>query len=832
MKRPPKLVAAAGVLFLLQLVACVLPTAHLRSVASDWVQLSAALLAGWASWRAHLRGRGYARSFWLMTAASSVLWATAQSISMYYFYLLEWNGPTPIASGTAFFLCFLPMFLAVLLPESESEVGVDWERVLDTFQVSLLILTLYTILVIVPQTIVAQNSPEASRLMAANLRNALLLAAYAARLVLDKRAAVQRMIRPVAGAFAVYAMGTFFANQLDLLSVYPAGKFYDLAWSLPFLLIAVAAELWVQEEKVEKSSWSFGYIGLAFVYLPSMLLPLLLLRLYGTVVKEQVVAGLVGMTFGAVIYTVRVALIGHRQIKVSEALSTSETRYRTLFDRNMAGVFRSSVQGRLLDFNDAFAEMFGYTREELLELPSSEALYFGGREERNRLIEERRRNPGQQFEVRYKKKDGSLLLAMQSVSIIRWKDGQETIEGTLLDITRRQLLEEQLRQAQKMEAVGRLAGGVAHDFNNLLTVITGYSQMQLEETQLGNPLHDHAQQIYEASQRAAALTRQLLAFSRQQVLQPQRVSLNNILSSMEKMLSRLIGEDIRVRTVCAKEAALVRVDPQQIEQVIMNLAINARDAMPMGGMLTLETDRAELDASYVKDHPEVVAGDYMRLTVSDNGVGMDRKTLARIFEPFFTTKDTGKGTGLGLATVYGVVKQSGGHIHVYSEPGIGTTFRLYFPVVEEAASEVRDARPKAGAEHRGQETILVVEDDQPLRDLAQNVLQSQGYRVFTAKNPDEVRAICTEHASAIHLLLTDVIMPQMSGKDVATLCSGLVPQLKVLYMSGYTSDVIMHHGVLEEGLAFLQKPFTPVALTAKVREVLDGSSPMAASAGN
>jgi two-component system, cell cycle sensor histidine kinase and response regulator CckA len=398
----------------------------------------------------------------------------------------------------------------------------------------------------------------------------------------------------------------------------------------------------------------------------------------------------------------------------------------------------------------------------------------------------------------------------------------------LIDITRRQMLEEQLRQSQKMEAVGRLAGGVAHDFNNLLTVITGYSQMSMEETAPGSSLHEHAQQVYEASQRAAALTRQLLAFSRQQVLQPQVVSLNKILESMQKMLSRLIGEDIRVRTICSKELALVKVDPAQIEQVILNLSINARDAMPKGGQLTLETDRAELDESYTKDHPWVKPGVYMRLTVSDNGVGMDEKTQARIFEPFFTTKETGKGTGLGLSMVYGVVKQSGGHIMVYSEPGHGTTFKLYFPIVDKL-EEGREGKLKAAAQRRGEETILIVEDDQALRELAKNILANQGYKVFAAQNPEEVREICKTHGTKIDLLLTDVIMPQMSGKDVAQMCTATIPTLKVLYMSGYTSDVIMHHGVLEEGLAFLQKPFTPVSLTAKVREVLDGSSAARAS---
>ncbi len=813
---------AAGVLFLSHLAVSFLPLEYVRSIASDILQLIAALLAAVVCWQAHRRSRDYPRSFWLMMSTSCVLWAGAQSLSMSYFYARHWNGPTPIASGTAFFLAFMPMFLAVLLPESSGSEGeVDWERVLDTLQVTLLILAVYTIKVIVPQTMTLDHGPDNPRLVALNLRNVLLLTAFIARWMVDGREAVRRLLRPVAASFALYAGGTFLANRLDLLSVSPAGHLYDLTWSVPFLLFAVIAQGWQPEPEQEQSRWTFGYLGLALVYLPSMLLPLLLLRMYGAVVKEQVFVGLAGLTISAVLYTVRVALMAHRQRAVADALQSSELRYRTLFDRNMAGVFRSTMSGQILDFNTAFAQMFGYTREELFGISTFD-LYYGGAAERKRLIDARRDDPTKQFEVRYKRKDGSALIAVQNVSIQRTKDGEETIEGTLIDITRRQMLEEQLRQAQKMEAVGRLAGGVAHDFNNLLTVITGYSQMQMDETSPGSSLHDHAQQVYEASQRAAELTRQLLAFSRQQVLQPQVVSLNSILENMQKMLSRLIGEDIRVRTVCSKELALVKLDPAQIEQVILNLAINARDAMPKGGQLTLETDRAELDETYTKDHPYVTPGVYMRLTVSDNGIGMDEKTQARIFEPFFTTKETGKGTGLGLSMVYGVVKQSGGHIMVYSEPGIGSTFKLYFPVVEKMA-ETRESKMKA-AQRRGQETILVVEDDQALRDLAKNILASQGYQVFTAQNPDEVREICRVQGAKLNLLLTDVIMPQMSGKDIALMCTAVIPALKVLYMSGYTSDVIMHHGVLDEGLAFLQKPFSPVSLTAKVREVLDGTS--------
>ncbi len=825
MARLHELEVGAVAAFVAQVAVVFVRHSELRSFSSDAIQLLCSILAIIACWQAFQRSQLYARTFWLMTFTTCVFWAAAQSTSMYIFYT-EQNGTgnTPLLSGTLFFVSFLPMFLGVMLPapSADAERRIDWERVIDTFYVSMLILALYVILVILPIAVEGnRHDPESPRLIALMMRNILLVFAFGARMLVDRTAAMTRLLRPIGAAFALYAVGTYVGNQLDLQRVNPAGDLFDLAWSLPFLLITVAAVRWKPE--IVPTKWTFGILGVALVYVTALLMPITLLALFRKVVREQIVLGMAVLMMAMVLYTVRLALMSRRQKMYVEALDSSELRYRTLFDRNMAGVFRSTMSGKLLEFNDAFARMYGYEREELMRLPSHE-LYFGGAEERSRLIEFRKKNPTEQFEVRYKKKDGSALWAMQSISMTKTKSGEEVIEGTLLDVTARHVLEEQLRQAQKMEAVGRLAGGVAHDFNNLLTVISGYSQIQMEETAPGTALHEHAEQVFEASQRAAALTRQLLAFSRQQVLQPQVLRLNTILESMHKMLSRLIGEDIEVRTLCAPDLPSVRLDPAQIEQVILNLAINARDAMPKGGVLTLETECSELDETYTSGHPDVTPGLYVRLTVSDNGIGMDQSTVARIFEPFFTTKETGKGTGLGLATVYGVVKQSGGHITVYSEPGLGTTFRLYFPVAGKSAAETIAPKPALPNVNRGKETILVVEDDSALRELTRSILASHGYRVLVAQNGDEASRLCGENSRHIDLLLTDVIMPGMSGKEIASMCSALVPSLKVLYMSGYTSDVIMHHGVLDEGLAFLQKPFTPVGLSAKVRQVLDGAA--------
>jgi signal transduction histidine kinase/CheY-like chemotaxis protein len=381
-------------------------------------------------------------------------------------------------------------------------------------------------------------------------------------------------------------------------------------------------------------------------------------------------------------------------------------------------------------------------------------------------------------------------------------------------------LKEQFRQSQKMEAIGRLAGGIAHDFNNLLTVIKGYSELSLIKLKEGDPLKGNIEEIHRASQRAANLTRQLLAFSRRQILEMKVLDLNTILKDLDKMLRRVIGEDIELVTLFAEGIGRIRADPGQIEQMILNLTVNARDAMPNGGKLTIETSNIELDENYVRSHIAVKPGLYVMLSVSDTGVGMTPEVKERVFEPFFTTKEKGKGTGLGLSTVYGIVKQSGGNIWVYSEPGHGTTFKIYLPWVEEKADALH-RRDDPDILPRGSETVLLVEDDLSVRGLAVRVLRENGYNLLEAANGNEALRMAQEYAGEIHLLLTDVVMPQMGGKELADRIKPLRPDIKVLFTSGYTDNAIVHHGVLEPGTNFLQKPFSPASLAHKVREVLD-----------
>ncbi len=410
------------------------------------------------------------------------------------------------------------------------------------------------------------------------------------------------------------------------------------------------------------------------------------------------------------------------------------------------------------------------------------------------------------------------------VQPLRDEDGViRGVIGVALDVTDRERLTDQLRQAQKMQAVGELAGGVAHDFNNLLMVVKGHAQLLLERLPEGAPLRHSAEQVEKAADRAASLTRQLLAFSRKQVLQPRVLDMNEVVAGMIKMFSRVIGENIEMAFLPGSKLGRVKADPGQIEQVLLNLVVNARDAMPDGGRLTLETANVELDRSYAAKHASVEPGPYVMLTVTDTGCGMDAQTQSRIFEPFFTTKGPGKGTGLGLATVYGVVKQSGGYIWLYSEVGRGTTFKIYLP---EVMSEVDrpTAEPDTAVEAPANETVLFVEDDQGVRELVRDYLVGSGYRVLEATDGVEALKIVTAHRGAIDLLITDVVMPHLSGPELAARLSAERPGLKVLFLSGYTDDTVFRHGVLEGAVAFLQKPFNLKAFAQKIREVLNGQA--------
>lgn len=505
-------------------------------------------------------------------------------------------------------------------------------------------------------------------------------------------------------------------------------------------------------------------------------------------------------------------------------LRESEKKYGTLTQNINMGIFRTNPagKGRLIEANPAAIKIFGYDdREEFIK--QSDSVLYKHAEDRDRVIKEvSARGFVQNTEVTFKKKSGTELIGSLSIVAVKDQTGHvKHLDGIIEDVTEQKKLEEKFLQSQKMEAIGTLAGGVAHDFNNLLTTIIGSTELALMDLSRDDPLREVLEEIEKAGERAASLTRQLLAFSRKQVIQPRVLDLNQVIQETEKMLKRLIGEDIELCTVLEPELSKVKADPGQMDQVIMNLAVNARDAMPLGGMLTIETANVELDAEYfqaraVEEHP----GPYVMLAVSDTGIGMDKETQCHIFEPFFTTKQKGEGTGLGLSTVYGIIKQSGGFVWAYSEPGKGTAFKIYLHRFGGDA-ESRETEKTTVKGLGGSETILVVEDDDAVRVLATKVLQRYGYRVLEAKEGEEALRVNEEHEGPIHLMLTDVVMPGMGGRELAERILPLHRGIRVIYMSGYTGNAIARHGFLEPGLEFIKKPFTPEGLAKKVREVLD-----------
>ncbi len=511
--------------------------------------------------------------------------------------------------------------------------------------------------------------------------------------------------------------------------------------------------------------------------------------------------------------------------RAERSLTESEARKAAMLEAALDAVVAIDEEGRITEFNPAAERTFGHRRADVLGRPIVETIIPPDLRDRHRQGFERYLATGEasilgrRLQLTGLRSDGAVFPVELTVYRVPMP-GPPTFSAFIRDLTESRRLEEQLLQAQKMESVGRLAGGIAHDFNNLLTAISGYAQLALESQELAPEVGEDLAQIRRAAGRAVELTGQLLAFSRRQVMQPVPLDLGETLREISPMLRRLLGEDVRLALQVGPNLGHVLADPGQLSQVIVNLAVNARDAMPAGGTLTLEAANVDLDAEYAQGHAEVVPGPYVVLSVTDTGNGMDEATRARLFEPFFTTKEQGKGTGLGLATVYGIVRQSGGHIWVYSEPGRGTVFKVYLPRVEAATGErlTPTVRPR---NTEGTETILVVEDDDGVRAFVVTVLEGLGYHVLRAANADEAVEQAFRHDGTIGLLLTDVVMPGTSGVELAKRVREIAPAAKVLFVSGYTENTIVHHGVLDPGVAFLAKPFSPDALAERVRAELD-----------
>ena len=521
-------------------------------------------------------------------------------------------------------------------------------------------------------------------------------------------------------------------------------------------------------------------------------------------------------TVDGILITAAIRNIAERKLRENDL-----SRLAAVVESSQDAIVSLTSLGIIRTWNRGAERIFGYSAEEatgrsilFLSPPDRSA-------EGSTLLERvARADRIEHFETIRVKKDGTQIHVALTFSPIKDSDGRVVgVSSVARDVTESKHMEAMLRQSQKMEAVGQLAGGVAHDFNNLLGVILGYTGLMLDRLGLDDPQRKSIEEIQKAGDRAALLTRQLLAFSRKQVLQPKVIDLNAVVAGAEKLLQRLIGENIELRAVLNPELCRVKADPGQIEQIIMNLAVNARDAMPSGGKLTIETSNMEFDEAYTAQHPSTRTGPHVMLAVTDTGCGMDAETKAHMFEPFFTTKEFGKGTGLGLSTVYGIVKQSGGSVWVYTEPGLGTSFKIYLACVD-AVPEIEPPNDKVMNVVAGSQTILIVEDDPALLQVTHRSLEEVGYAILEARSSKEAIDISESHTGPIHLMVTDVVLPGMSGVKLAAYLSAQRPEMKVLYVSGYTNDTVFHHGVLEPGLAFLQKPFSARTLARRVGEVL------------
>jgi PAS domain S-box-containing protein len=927
----------------------ILGTSRTGSLVANSLQMAACALGVAMTLAAFQRGRGLSRPFWLLVSAGLATWGVANLAWMYYENWL--HEPVPELSPIRMVFDSEGVFFAValFLDKERDSPRFDLETLLDALQVAIVFFSAFFGMYYMRLLSGSIDTYTDTFMTWSYLVINIALTVFAGVVLLRVR--IQKL-RSLYGGLAIFllintvASGT--ADYAQSVRDVPTGTWYDLGWSLPFLVCGMWASRWKEsaEDAFEITVRRKSPGALVMKNLALGLAPLTVLVLVAQLGTEWRGFGFFLVGLSTTCYAARLGVVQYREGLTAVMMR----RQTTAMDSAMDGMAIVSPEGKYSYVNGAFARMLGYaSRQELIGKtwaevndPRDMALvkddlrmamekrgkWFGAvtvhskngtpiplevavtklpdggvvtisrdvsdqrraessrqRAEKQyqtlveqvaaisyiaevgmeglwlyvspqieamfgfsadewlatsqkwaqhihpddlRIVEaaEEASKRGEKFQAEYRviRKDGRTIWVSDTAVVVPGSDSHPVMEGIIVDITDRKQLEGQLQQARRMEAVGRLAGGIAHDFNNLLTIIKGYTELGLTRSKNYPEIRSDLERIEDASERAAGLVRQLLAFSRRQLLQPKVLDLNGIVVGLDKLLRRLMDEDIDMKTVVTDKLGMIKADPGQIEQVIMNLVVNARDAMPDGGRLIVETANVDLDEAYARDHATVRPGCYVMLAVSDTGMGMSAETIAHIFEPFYTTKESGQGTGLGLSTVYGIVKQSGGYVWVYSEQGHGTTFKVYLPRVDEPA-DVLPATKAEGRKRTGTETILLVEDEPELRELTRSVLVARGYSVMEAAGPADAQRLAEEHGAKIHLLLTDVIMPGISGRELAKRLSARHPAMRVLYMSGYTYNVIAQGGTLERGVSFLQKPFTPSVLIEKVREVLDAVLP-------
>jgi PAS domain S-box-containing protein len=791
-------------------------------LASNIIQFLLGLGATWACAAAARRSGNYGWKVWWLTAIALALYTVGQGIVIYYDNIIHAQLYSPWISDQFLFFWVIPLPMAALIDRWSRPKGVDWALTLDFSQAVLVALALH-LSAFALNTLWQKNGQDMAYLEweIRLIRDGLVLTALWSKVFLSSVPKTRSMFARIGLFFLAYSIADLFYLYAEASWGNRVGSYLDLFWSVPRIVLIAGALTWEDAPELASDPRpKRTRVQTLPLHLASILGPLIVALIALRIAAGAPVLAVVLVSLSFLFASIRFLITQDRQDVAIAELRSSRDLLEAVIEGSQEAIYVRDQEGRYLLANPAARQLLGTTESEIVGKTNQE--YFTAEDAawtRSSDLEVIRSNRPQTVEQTLTLKGTARFLVSNKAPYRDANGNVIGIVGIASDQTERLKMEAEVRKAQRMESVGTLAAGVAHDFNNLLTVIKGYSQLLLEEV-AGTPSQDKVKQIDAASNKAASLTRQLLAFSRQQVLQPKIISLNTVVSDMQKMLQRLIGEDIDFKVQLAADVPSILADPGQMEQVIMNLAANARDAMPRGGKFTIQTQRVELDEEYSRQHLHAPPGTYVQLAVSDTGIGMDEATQSRIFEPFFTTKPAGKGTGLGLSTVYGITKQSGGYIWVYSEPGHGTTFKMYFPIAAVGAEATAAPKPLAKRQ-AGSETVLVVEDEPSLLALVQASLKKHGYQVLTASSGEEAEAVARQHAGAIHLLLTDVVMPQTSGREAAKRVLELRPEIRVIWMSGYPDDTIVHHGILEAGVHFLQKPFTPATLGEKVREVLD-----------